>query len=200
MNILSEYLDSREEVERSRWASGWTETSLPAAERLLRFDTWVTGRLEAHLDWTWAGEAKAKRIEQCRVYLERIVLDLWRRGWLLDGRALARHLQLVLVAIGQQQKAGKVQSFWPYFQAAVNRYVGVNSEEIRDEAMKAGSHISQALALLGRTKAPTLPELAAQRVGEIQHAKEQKSVRSEMSKARRLQAQKKAIADQPQLF
>ena len=166
----------------------------PAA-RLIKFDAWVRGELARRIDWSWAGAQRERRIEQCRLCLEQLVLDLWRRGWLLDGKKLARHIEALLDAVARQQKQGKVGDFWAYFQASVNRYVGANAEELREEAMRAGTHVSQLLNVLGMRTTPAatpLPELIAQRAGEVAQAKEQ-TLREKQAAARRL-----AKADQAQ--
>jgi hypothetical protein len=163
------------------------------AERLLNFDKWVRGELVKRIDWSWAGNLRERRIEQCRLCLEQLVLDLWRRGWMLDGKKLARHIEALLDAVARQQRGGKVEDFWPYFKTAVNRYVGANAEELREEAMRAGTHVSQLLNVLGvraEASGPALPELIAQRAGEVAQAKTATTLREKLSAKRR--ADKKA--------
>ncbi|HEY1791527.1 MAG TPA: hypothetical protein VGG34_01300 [Opitutaceae bacterium] len=192
MNLLGRRLDD--------WKrESWLDRSQRPEERLIRFDRWVRKQLSERLDWAWAGDTKDRRVEQCRIYLERMVLALWRRGWFLDGEALATHIIMAISTLGAQQRADKVRDFWPYFQAVVDRYVGVNSEEIRDQALRAGSHVSQAMALIGKALGPTLPELMAQRTGEVAQAKAE-TLREKQARLKRLQAEKKGSADQPQLF
>ncbi len=166
-----------------------------SAARLLKFDAWVRQQLADRLDWTWAGDQRPRRIEQCRLHLERLVLELWRRGWMLDGKRLADHITTCLDAVGAYQRKGGVKDFWPYFKSSVDRYVGANAEDIQAEAMRAGSHVGQILGALGIKAAPAetpLPELIAQRKAEIEQAK------AETLRARqtRLRAACKADADQ----
>lgn len=187
MDIFNEVLAGRAEHEASLKPATQHAHATDPAERLIKFDAWVRGELARRIDWTWAGAQRERRIEQCRLCLEKLVLDLWRRGWMLDGKKLARHIEAVLDAVARQQKAGKVQDFWAYFQASVNRYVGANAEELREEAMRAGTHVSQLLNVLGVRAAPTgpaLPELIAQRAGEVAQAKEQ-TLREKIAKARK---------------
>jgi hypothetical protein len=191
VNIFQQALDDREAQPRGQ--------VLPPEERLLRFDAWVRAELASRLDWSWAGVHKEKRIEQCRVYLERMVIALWRRGWMLDGRRLAARIEAMLDAFGTYQRAGKVADFWPYFRATVDRYVGQNAEEIQREALAAGSHVSQALAAVlahRPSQGPSLPELVAQRAGEVAEAKEQ-TLRQRQA---RLLAARKADARQGKLL
>lgn len=153
----------------------WLNKGVAPEVRLLKFDAWVGRQLAERLVWDWAGENKARRIEQYRVHLEGVVLDLWRRGWMLDGQKLANHLTGVLDRIGAYQRSGKVKELWPYYKATIDRYVGANAEEIRAEAMKVGAHAGQVLAALGIGKpaaGPSIPELVAQRADEVTKAKE----------------------------
>lgn len=174
MDIFNEVLAGRADHEASLKPATQHAHATDPAERLIKFDGWVRGELARRIDWTWAGAQRERRIEQCRLCLEKLVLDLWRRGWMLDGKKLARHIEAVLDAVARQQKAGKVQDFWAYFQASVNRYVGANAEELREEAMRAGTHVSQLLNVLGVRAAatgPALPELIAQRAAEVAEAR-----------------------------
>jgi hypothetical protein len=190
MNILIEgLLDERDQARRNAVAARWQRTDLAPEERLLRFDAWIELRLAEKLDWTWAGANRRRRILQCSVYMRRVVLDLWRRGWMLDGQRLAAHLIKLLDAVGAQQRAGKVKDFWPYFRAAANRYVGLNAEEISEEAIRAGSHIAHALAGAGIRLSETLPELMAQRAAEVSESKALRQRLSARRKALKLDGQ-----------
>lgn len=203
MSVFNGYLQSRDDRQREeKLQQIWGTASNDPARRLLMFDAWIRRQLSARLDWTWANGQEVRRIEQCRLYLERLVLELWRRGWMLDGQRLAAHLIGVLDRIGKYQRAGKVAEFWPYFRATVDRYVGANAEEIQAEAMSAGAHIGQVLGALGVRRTASgqpLPELLARRRGEIADAKEE-TLRLKQSRLRRLQARGKAAAEQQQLF
>lgn len=88
------------------------------------------------VDWSWAGENKTRVIAQCRQELERLVRQLCERGWMLDGRRLARHVETVLADMATVQAKGRVREFWPYFAAVMRRYVGLNAEEIPAEAIR----------------------------------------------------------------
>lgn len=117
---------------------------------------------------------------------------------MLDGRRLAARITDMLDTVGRYQRSGQVREFWPYFRAAVDRYVGLNSEELQAESTRAGASVGQALAALlkaggaQRPSAPSLPELVAQRAVEIETAK------SETLRARQalLRAARKADARQ----
>jgi len=164
------------------------------AERLLAFDRFCRRQLQARIDWTWAGAAKAKRIEQCRIMLETLVKGLWARGWLLDGAQLAKVVIAALDDVAKAQKAGRVRNFWMFYSSVVTRHVGTHAEELRDESKAVGAHASQVFqALTKRLPDQTpLPELVAQRAHE--------TLREKVAKARRQQARKDANAAQQQLL
>lgn len=206
MDILGQFIDGREgqsTEDRRRAAEAWQLSAGKAPEvRLLAFDRWVRIELSERLEWAWAGAQKERRIEQCRLRLEKVVLDLWRRGWMLDGKRLAARITELLDAVGAYQRKGQVRDFWSYFSASIERYVGANAEEIQAEAMRAGSHVGQLLNVLGiaaGAKVPTLPELLAQRADEVTTAKAE-TLREKLGRARAQNAACKADAQQPQLF
>lgn len=196
---MESYLEERSKLRASalrnagKYSSDrqWKEQSLSPEQRLLKFDVWMRRKLEARIDWTWAGADKPKRVEQCRIEFENLVLGFWQRGWLLDGAKLAAHIELVLADISAAQKADRVQHFWPFFKSVLAKYVGLNSEEIREEAMSAGVAVSDVFSLLEK-KATSLPELMAQRRDE--------TLRDRQTKQRRADARKAADKAQAQLF
>lgn len=193
MDFLAQRLDEREK------SVDWHHTEQPPAARLLKFDAWARKELARRIDWTWAGSLKERRIEQARIYLEKLVLDLWRRGWMLDGERLAARLTAMLDTIGRYQKAGAVRDFWPYYCTTVRRYVGLNSEELQAETLRAGSSVGQAMAALLKSNArasSSLPELLAQRAGEVAVAKEE-TLREQQA---RLRAQKRRDDAQQELL
>lgn len=198
MSQDSTYLDERaaeierqqKQARRDRAALVWLTRDKPIEARLVSFDTWCRRELERRLEWSWAGPHKEKRIEQCRHVLAKMVRGLWQRGWLLDGRRLAERITELLDNVGSYQRAGKVGNFWAYFNAAVSRFVGQNSEELQAEAMQAGMHVGQVFQTLSRqlASAPSIPEAIAQRDAE--------TLRERVSRQRRQQAIKAADAAQ----
>lgn len=208
MNIFGQFLDDRDgrrgsdTQDRAKAADAWRLRDQAPEDRLIKFDAWVRHELATRLVWTWAGEQRERRIEQCRIYLERLVLEMWRRGWMLDGKQLAEHIEGVLDSIGKYQRAGKVADFWPYFKTSVDRYVGANAEEIQAQAVRIGAHIGQLLGPLGiKVDAPAaaLPELLAQRAGEVSQAKEE-TLREKQRRARAREAARKGDAQQQTLL
>lgn len=165
MDVLGQFLEERDK------SCDWRPVSLPPAERLQKFDDWLYLRLCQRIDWTWAGDtvAQGRRINQARNFVERMVLALWRRGWLLDGSRLAKHILAPLDAIADYQKRGVIENFWPYFCATIDRYVGVNSEEIQVEAKRIGASMAPILGQLTQIlaqRSTSMTELLAQRAGE----------------------------------
>lgn len=157
------------QAERDRDLLLWMNAGRKPEVRLATFDQWVMRELDRRLDWTWAGAHRVKRQHQCRIQIDGMVLALWKRGWMLDGKRLADRITGMLDAIGQAQRAGKVRDFWPYFKASANRYVGLNAEEIQVEAMQAGVAVStlfQALLKRASVVEPSIPELIARRTEE----------------------------------
>lgn len=187
-------LEARAQAERA-----WAMPSERAERRLLLFDRWVRLELEARLDWSKAGEQKARRLEQCRIELENLVLALELRGWHLDGHSLAGHIRDALNDVGKAQREGRVKDFWPFFKSVVDRYVGVNAEEIREEAMSAGAHVGQVLGDILRAQTArerSMPELIKERRKEQGEA----SLRARLAQERRDDARHEADARQGQLF
>ena len=170
-------------AQRDASARQWMHQDLAPEIRLLKFDSWVRVKLDRMIDWTWAGQDKPRRIEQCRLQLETLVLGLWRRGWLLDGPRLGAHIVAALADISGAQKAGRVKDFWPFFKAVSERYVGVNSEEIQAEAMSAGAAVADVFTQLQK-KTQSLPELMAQRRDETLRAKQSRHRKAEATRAK----------------
>ena len=190
MNSLESFLDEREEhsekaeAEAPKAKVDWMLAGPKAKpeERLIAFDHWVCEQLEKRLVWTQGDATKERRIFQCRVELEHMLTQLYSRGWLLDGKRLANHVTTVLDAVGKAQRAGQVKDFWPYFKAAVSRYVGANSEEIQAESRRAGNMMGNLLGALGVTRGGTMTELIATRRSEIV---EEKTLREKLATARK---------------
>lgn len=161
----------------------WWQTSQPPEDRLLKFDRWLAGELSQRLLWPADPKQAARQVQQCRIEMERLVLDLWRRGWLLDGHRLARHIRAALDDVGAAQRAGRVMDFWPFFRRIIQSYVGINAEEIQREAISIGSQVGQVLAGI-KHQTPTIPELIAQR--------REETLREKLARRRRTDARQKA--------
>jgi hypothetical protein len=190
MNVLGAFLDNRDAARQpGREVDAWMLSIYAPAERLLAFDGWVVMQLKARLTWPDDEKVRTRQIQRCRVVLEKLVLELWRREWLLDGPRLAKHVIAALDDVAAAQQAGRVKEFWPFFCRVVDSYVGINAEEIQKEARvlagaKSAASIGHTLTNLIKTAAagPTIPELVAQRRSEIVEAK---TLRSKLSEERR---------------
>ncbi len=199
---LGAYLDerddradrNREQAARDTDTRAWFNRAEKPEVRLPAFDRWLRKELDRRLDWKWAGAMKDRKLEQCRIQIDGMILALWRRGWMLDGHRLADRIKEMLDAIGKAQRGGAVRDFWPYFKAAVERYVGLNAEEIQAEAMSAGVAMGQVFQQLtkGLPAGPALPELVAQRAGE--------TLKDKIARQRRQDAVKAADAGQMPLL
>ena len=104
--------------------------------------------------------------------------------------------------IGAAQRAGRVKDFWPFYCRVIDRYVGLNAEEIQTEArsLSGARSLGDVLGpLLQRLQSATLPDLIAQRRAETAEAKKD-TLRSRLARQRAQEAARKAAASQPQLF
>lgn len=192
MDVLDSVLTQHERPRRERTLAAvdfsWLNNGRPIEERLAAFDRWLRAELTERLVWDWAGGRKQNEIEQSRLYVQRLVVELWRRGWMLDGKALADRITGMLDAVGAYQRTGKVQRFWPYFRATVDRYVGANAEELQAEAMRLGSHLGQLVGAIDNT----ITQAIANRTAEV-HEHKAKTIRE---KEKALRARSKADATQ----
>lgn len=133
MNVLTQFLDAQAELEsRVDRPGDWTELNAPLASpaRLPAFDRWVRRELSGRLQWPGTPAAQARQIEQCRILVETLILDLWRRGWMLDGKRLAGHISTALGDVAKVQAKGGVRNLYAYIRRSLNAYVGANAEEI----------------------------------------------------------------------
>lgn len=193
------YIEEREDradrdekqAARDVFARAWLRQDQKPETRLAAFDEWLLLQMEARLDWGWAGTLKEKRLHQCRIQIDGMVIALWRRGWMLDGPRLADRITEMLDAIGKAQRGGQVRDFWPYFKTAVSRYVGLNAEEIQAEAMSAGAAVGAVFQQLLKRQAagPSIPELVAQRAEETLREK----LARQRAQERRKQAEKSQL-------
>lgn len=209
MNVLQGFLDGRDDRQREsreadeRWMQerGGVD-ALDAADRLQSWDHWIRDTLAAALVWPNDPAARDRLQRQCAAEMTVLAKQLRGRGWLLDGKALARHVHAVLGPIGKAQREGKVGDFWPYFRAAVSRYVGANAEEIQQHARRTGADegAQSVGALLAASPiVESMTELLARRAVEVADAKKE-TLREKQARLRAKEAAARAEADQPQLF
>lgn len=163
MNVFSAALDAREfaqngtlaDAEKS--AESWQLLGDSPEARLLAFDRWVRIQLEKTLVWPEDRARRVKMIAQCRAELERALIEMFDRGWLLDGKRLARHVSAMLAPIGEAQRKGSVGDFWPYFSASVRRYPRMNAEAIQREAKSVGALAGMTVAALMQAASKAAP-------------------------------------------
>lgn len=205
MNVLGQYLDTREDQRRAQDDADalWMleRAGIDPAKRLQSWDRWIRVVLAETLVWPKDDAGRHRLLGQCAAEMTVVAKQLRGRGWLLDGKALAAHVHAVLEPIGKAQRAGKVGDFWPYFRSSVARYVGANAEEIQREAKRTGADegaqsIGAILGGLSILQAASMTELLATRAGEVAQARAE----TLREKQARLRAAEKADAAQRQLF
>lgn len=142
---------------------------LDRRERLAAWREWAAKKLLAEFNhWAPDPAARAKQIGQAIAELEVLVRQLFDRGWLIEGKRLAQVVGDCLAPIAAAQQAGKVGDFFPYYRAAVRRYVGAHAEEVQGGARRDGSDIAQSMAgilagVIGKLQAPSITEVIAER-------------------------------------
>ncbi|QYM80247.1 hypothetical protein K0B96_06435 [Horticoccus luteus] len=212
MDILGQYLDERDDQRRDqaeadeRWMC--ERAGIDPAERLLAWDRWLVSTLQKALQWPADPVRRSKLVRQCAAEITGLAKQLRGRGWLLDGDALAKHVRGMLAPLAAAQRAGKIDDFWPYFRAAVGRYVGAHAEEIQAHARRTGADdgaqsFGAVLAGLGitaeaRQRRPSLTELLADRAGEVAQVK-RASLRDRTARARAREAACNAAAGQAEM-
>jgi len=206
MNLLEQILEDREgrQREKNEADERWMRErgGVEAEERLQSYDRWIRVKLSALLVLPEEPAARARLLAQCASEMTVLVKQLRGRGWLLNGKALAIHINAVLEPIGKAQRAGKVGDFWPYFRASISRYVGANAEEIQQLARRVGAEEgaqSVGALLAGLTVIESMTELLARRAVEIGEAK-QETLRAKQARLRAKEAERRAEGEQPSLF
>ena len=166
----------------------WMDERQAPEVRLLKFDAWLRQLLVDKITWPADPGRRRKMVEQCRVLVERMVIELRTRGWLFDGKLLAAHVTAAVEEVAKAQAEGRVKDLWPFFRALLQRYVGTRADELREEALSARCHISNLVGSISTR----LPSLVAQRTDE--------TLREKLARQRHKDAARQADADQPRLL
>lgn len=89
----------------------------------------------------WAADParRQRQIGQCIAELEVLARHLFDRGWLLKHETLLSMAREAITPVAAAQAAGKIGDFYPYFRAAIRRYVPVNADEIQHTARREGA-------------------------------------------------------------
>lgn len=143
-------------------------------ERLAAWREWAAKKLAAEFALPADERARARLIGQLTAELEKMVRQLFDRGWLIEGKRLAEVVSDCLAPIAKAQRAGKVGDLYPYFRVAVLRYVGANAEQIQRAARRDGADaaeafsggLAMALGLLRQPQAPSLTEVIGEAAAE----------------------------------
>jgi hypothetical protein len=166
------------------------------AERLLKWDAWLRATLRKTLRWPASQAAAARLAAQRANQVTVMARQLRRRGWLLDGDALARHVCACLEPVAAAQRAGKTGDFRPCFKAPLRRHAGANAEEIQLHARRAGADAgaqpmgavpaAPGLGSAVKPRGESLTGLITRRADEVSQAK---TLRRRQADARRPQKQ-----------
>lgn len=100
------------------------------------------------LRWPDDEQRREREVDNCVGLLQTIARHLYQRGWLLNEERLGELVKDFLKPIADAQKAGKVRELYPYFKAAVARYVPVNAEEIQRIAKRSGADAAASMESL----------------------------------------------------
>lgn len=164
----------------------WTNPKAKPAKRLHAFHRW----LQYIIAKAFAGEKQLtpRLLGQLKNTVLKSVRELNDHGYLLDGDALAEFLQAKLSNLEKYHKTGHIRTLYPYFKNAWDGYVRIHAEELKEQSMSIGMHISN----LTTDYKPTIPELEAQRHKE--------SLTEALKKQRKRTARKASEAKQQTLF
>lgn len=171
MDTLIGYLDTRDAAARqeraqlAKEAGDWQQLGESPEMRKVRFDSWLRGQLDKRLVWP-SDQAKAAKLRgQIEAMVETMLTHFYGRGWLLDGKRLAAHVEAVLDEIGAAQRAGRVRELYPFARKVLTTYTGAHAEEIQREAqIEAGraTVFDRALGLArAKLRQPGIVEVAA---------------------------------------
>lgn len=153
----------------------WTNPEETPVDRLYAFHKWLGYKIAQLFN---IQKDKEKLIFQLREVVLKSVRKLNEHGFLLDGNALAEHLQSKLNTIAKINNSGKVRDLYVYFKSAWSSYVEMTAEELKVQSLKLKCHITNYEANFK----PSIPELEAQRYAEQireQLAKKRKQNRTE---------------------
>ncbi len=154
----------------------WMEVKGPPAERLVSFEKWLAKELESKLIWPRDPHRKNKQIHQCKGFVLKFVVELKQRGWLFDGPLLARLINDKLSEIRRTQEKNRVDDLWPFLEAIFDRYAGERAEELKEQSMRTGYHISIIEAGI-----KTMPQIVAE-ADEERVRDQAKTVRKRLAK------------------
>ncbi len=202
MDPLADYLDTRaadqrrESAQRAKEAGDWRELGDSPEARKVRFDGWLRGQLARRLQWPDDPAKAAKLRGQIEAMVETMLTHFYGRGWLLDGKRLAAHVEAVISEIGAAQRAGRVRELYPFARKVLTTYTGAHAEEIQREAqIEAGR-----ATVFGRALSLATAQLRAPGIVETAALNKSERVRERLARARAAQARGAAEARQQQLL
>lgn len=189
MNLLEDLLDRHErdprshcQRQRDRALSREESAALAAAapaQRKVKFDRWVRTQIAQKLATALPVEsaARARLVGQIAEMVETMLVHLYQRRWLLDGKRVADHVTAALDEIARAHTDGRVRSLYKFAQVVICRYVGTHAEEIQQEARKQEGLATALIQAGALFREPSLVELAAHRRDE--------NIKAELAAARK---------------
>ena len=200
MNLLEDLLNRHErdprshgQRQRDRALSREESAALASAssaQRKVAFDRWVRSQIAKKLAAALpeAPAQRARLVGQIAEMVETMLVHLYQRRWLLDGKRLAAHVTAALDEIATAHAAGRVRSLYPFAQVVICRYVGTHAEEIQQEARRQEGFATALIQAGALFREPSLVELAALRRDE--------NIKAELAAARK--AARRASAEKQQ--
>lgn len=141
---------------------------LDRAVALRRWRRRCRATLLVTLRWPEDEQRREREVDNCVGLLQTIARHLYQRGWLLNEERLGQLVKDFLHPIAAAQTAGKVRDLYPYFRAAVSRYVPVNAEEIQQIAKRSGADTASSMeSIVAGLSIPGLVRPAAASMTEI---------------------------------
>lgn len=155
------FLKQNAGIERRQALRAWRAA---AAELLAETFTWPTDPAK-----------RSRLIGQCVGELEVMARQLFDRGWLLKEERLLEVARTCITPVAAAQTAGKIGDFWPYFRAAVRKFVPVHAEELQRLSRREGGAVGAAdvfaaiAGVIGQRPAVTATEAIGERQAERMH-------------------------------
>jgi hypothetical protein len=154
--------------------------SIEDAHRLIKFEQWVASELSKTLIWPDDSRRRDKLLGQAKAFIMEAVADMGRRGFLFQPKALATMIRDTLRTIRERQDKGLIHDLYPYLRQTWTSYVGIRAEELRQDSMSAGVHVSALVARL-QPREISIPELADRERSERATLREAKAAAKKQS-------------------
>lgn len=121
----------------------WEDARFDQGERLVAFESWCAEQLATRLQWPSDPAQAQRQVLQCRALVVQAVADMGRHGYLFQPKPLAAMIVAKLDEIAERQRRGEIRDLYPYLKTAWSSYVTGQADQLRQQAMSLGTHISQ---------------------------------------------------------